>query len=191
MVSLGRFIYNIFLLYIVKQPRLKRPFWMVFGFWMVPTILNQNIQNGRFSLGRFTVYSKNILYIKRPRLERPFWKFGFRMDHSKTEHPNTEHENVRYSNGFGFRAFGIRAPTVYLFPQVGFKLKYLGPQAVVLSIEPTCCLPLLLSISSPFAYYFFWCKLASRYLILFCRSNEVVVNCQLTRNINLDTKTHT
>ena len=85
---------------------------MVFGFRMVPTILNQNIQNGRFSLGRFTVYSKNILYIKQPRLEQPLWKFGFQMDHSKTEHPNTEHENIRYSNGFGFRALGIRAPAV-------------------------------------------------------------------------------
>ena len=66
--SLGRFIYKIFLLYIVKRPRLKWSFWMLW-FRMVGTIWKPNtIQNGRFSLGCFTLYNKNILYIKWPRL---------------------------------------------------------------------------------------------------------------------------
>ena len=92
---------------IYKRSRLKQPFWMVFGFWMVRTIRNLNFQNGRSKLGCFI--SKKIIYIKQPSLKWPFLNFGFWMVRT-----------IRKQNKkrFRFWMFGIQAPTVIGFYEI-------------------------------------------------------------------------
>ena len=86
-----------FLSLYIKRPRLKRPFWNVLilngWFQMVPTIWNQNIQNGRFSLGCFIYRDKKCKDINNLGLSSHFECSDLEwlgLNWTTMDHPNTE-----------------------------------------------------------------------------------------------------